>query len=149
MMTEANPTTQGISITRTFDAPREAVFAAWTDPGQFGHWFGGAGTTVEEVVMDVRPGGAWSARMVLDGGAEIPWRGTYQQVETPTRLVLTLTDRPGDDYELVTVVLADVDGRTEMTFTQVGGHIPPEQYTRAEQGWQGFFDDLADALVPS
>jgi uncharacterized protein YndB with AHSA1/START domain len=146
LMSDATDDTLGISITRTFDAPRTAVFAAWTDPAQFRHWFGGAGTTVEDVEMDVRPGGAWSARMILGDGSEIPWRGTYQQVETPERLVLTLTDRPGEDYELVTVVLADVNGRTEMTFTQVGGHLPPEQYARVEEGWESFFDDLAAAL---
>jgi uncharacterized protein YndB with AHSA1/START domain len=131
-----------INITRTFAAPRERVFAAWTDPGQFAHWFGGAETRVEDVAMDVRPGGAWRARMVLDNG-EIPWRGTYQEVDRPSRLVLTLTDRPGDDYELVTVVLKEVDGGTEMTFTQEGGHLEPEQYAQAEEGWRAFFDAMA------
>jgi uncharacterized protein YndB with AHSA1/START domain len=133
-----------ITITRTFAAPPERVFAAWTDPSQFAHWFGGAATTVEDVSMDVRPGGAWRARMVLEGGAtEIPWRGTYQEVDRPSRLVLTLTDRPGDDYELVTVVLKEVGGGTEMTFTQEGGHLPAEQYQQAEEGWRGFFDTMA------
>ena len=140
--------TLGIHIIRTFDAPPDAVFAAWTDPGQFAHWFGGAGTSVDDVSMDVRPGGAWSARMNLEDGTVIPWRGAYQEVDPPTRLVLTLADRPGDEYELVTVVLASAgDGGTEMTFTQVGGHMPPEGYAQAEQGWQAFFNDLAGALV--
>ncbi len=136
-----------ITITRTFAAPRERVFAAWTDPGQFARWFGGAGTAVEDVAMDVRPGGAWRARMVIDNGAvEIPWRGTYQEVDPPSRLVLTLTDRPGDEYELVTVMLKEAGGGTEMTFTQEGGHMPPEQYKQAEEGWRGFFDAMASLL---
>jgi len=136
-----------ISITRTFDAPRERVFDAWTDPARFAHWFGGAGTTVEDVSMDVRPGGGWRARMVLDGGSEIPWRGVYQEVDRPSRLVLTLTDRPGDEFELVTVVLKEVEGGTEMTFTQEGGHMPPSQYAQAEQGWRAFFDAMAEVLA--
>jgi uncharacterized protein YndB with AHSA1/START domain len=136
-----------ISVTRTFDAPPDRVFTAWTDPAQFAHWFGGAGTTVQDVAMDVRPGGVWRARMVLDNGAtEIPWRGTYQEVDRPSRLVFTLTDRHGDEYELVTVVLKDVEGGTEMTFTQEGGHMPPGQYARAEEGWRAFFDDMASLL---
>jgi uncharacterized protein YndB with AHSA1/START domain len=136
-----------IAITRTFAAARERVFDAWTDPAQFAHWFGGAGTTVEDVSMDVRPGGEWRARMVLDDGStEIPWRGAYQEVDRPSRLVFTLTDRPGDEFELVTVVLKEAHDGTEMTFTQEGGHMPPSQYARAEEGWRAFFDDMA-ALV--
>ena len=134
-----------ITTTRTFAAPPARVFAAWTDPAQFGRWFGGAGTTVEDVSMDVRPGGARRARMVLDGG-DIPWRGTYQEVDAPYRLVFTLTDRPGDQYELVTVMLKDSAGGTEMTFTQEGGNLSAEQYGQAEQGWRVFFDDMAPLL---
>ena len=145
MHPSANP---GISIVRSFDAPPEAVFAAWTEPAQFAHWFGGAGTAVDQVSMDVRPGGYWRARMVLDDGVtEIPWRGTYVEVEPPRRLVLTLTDRPGDQFELVTVVLADVNGSTEMRFTQTGGHMDAAAYGRAEEGWRAFFVDLQSILV--
>ena len=60
-----------IVITRTFDAPPELVWAAWTTPEQFAVWFGGDQVEVplDSVSMDVRPGGTWSARMLLpDGG---------------------------------------------------------------------------------
>lgn len=147
-MTDESEREPGISIIRTFDASPEAVFAAWTEATHFAHWFGGAGTTVDTVSMDVRPGGAWSARMVLgDGGTEIPWRGTYVEVEPPRRLVLTLTDRPGDQFELVTVDLLEVDGRTEMRFTQTGGHMDAAGYRQAEEGWQAFFVDLEALLA--
>ncbi len=136
-----------ISITRTFDAPPDAVFAAWTTPTQFGRWFGTESTKVEDVSMDVRVGGAWKARMILPDGNEIGWHGSYQEVEAPSRLVMTLSDRPGDQFELVTVELRSAGGGTEMTFTQSGGNMPPENYAQAEDGWRSFFDDLATGLA--
>ena len=136
-----------ISITRTFDAPPEAVFAAWTTPTQFGRWFGTESTKVEDVSMDVRVGGDWKARMILPDGNEIGWHGSYQEVEAPSRLVMTLSDRPGDQFELVTVELKSVGGGTEMIFTQSGGNMPPENYAQAEDGWRSFFDDLATGLA--
>jgi uncharacterized protein YndB with AHSA1/START domain len=62
--------------------------------------------------------------------------------------VFTVSDQPGDDlYELVTVVFTDLgDGRTEMLFEQ-RGHMRPEQYERAEEGWGGFFDRIAERLA--
>lgn len=143
--TEGKP---GISITRRLVAPPEAVFAAWTEPDRFAYWFGGAGTSVDQVSMDVRTGGSWRARMVLgDAATEIPWRGTYVEVEPPWRLVFTLTDRPGDQFELVTIVLSQVGRGTEMRFTQTGGHMDEAGYRQAEEGWRAFFDDLHALLM--
>ena len=135
-----------ISITRTFKAPPESVFKAWTNPNQFGRWFGTEATEVEDVSMDLRVGGAWSARMILGDGTEIGWHGSYLELEAPHRLVLSLSDRPGDQFERVTVDLKEVEGGTEMTFTQTGGNMPPENYAQADAGWRSFFDDLAEGL---
>jgi uncharacterized protein YndB with AHSA1/START domain len=140
-----------IRITRVFDAPRELVWRAWTEPARFADWFGGkeAEIPVSTVAMDVRPGGDWRATMVgaAPGGADIPWRGTYQEVVEPERLVFTLTDRPGDEYELCTVLLTDDGGRTRMSFTQEGGHIPPDFVERTIAGWQAFFDRMAELVA--
>jgi uncharacterized protein YndB with AHSA1/START domain len=130
-----------------FKAPPESVFKAWTNPNEFGRWFGTEATAVEDVSMDLRVGGAWSARMILGDGTEIGWHGSYLELEAPHRLVLSLSDRPGDQFERVTVDLKEVDGGTEMTFTQAGGNMPPENYVQAETGWRSFFDDLAKGLA--
>ena len=132
----------GIRMVRTFDAPRERVWAEWTEPERFADWFGGAEgeVPVESVSMDVRPGGAWRLTMYA-GRREIHWAGEYLEVDPPSRLRFTVTDRPQEDlFELVTVVLSELDaGRTEMVFEQ-RGHMTPEQYRRAQQGWGSFFD---------
>ncbi len=138
-----------ITITRIFDAPRELVWKAWTEPARFADWFGAdAEVPVETVSMDVRPGGAWSALMLAGEHGEIPWHGAFQEVLEPERLVFTLSDRPGDEFELVTVVLTDLgDGRTEMLFQQAGGHMDAEGYARAKSGWGAFFDSMAEQLA--
>lgn len=141
----------GITITRTFDAPRERVWKEWTEPEAFADWFGGPDWKVplETVSMDVRPGGAWRLTMFGEPGRrEIRWKGAYQEVDEPERLVFTVSDQPGEErYELVVVVLTDLgDGRTEMRFEQ-RGHLPPEVYEEAKQGWGTFFDRLAERLA--
>src|SRR4051794_10574270 len=87
----------GLTMTRVLSAPRERVWREWTEPDAFADWFGGpeAEIPLDTVAMDVRPGGAWRATM-LHGGREIRWKGEYVEVEPPERLVLTISDQPGD-----------------------------------------------------
>jgi uncharacterized protein YndB with AHSA1/START domain len=138
-------------LTRVFEAPREQVWREWTDPAAFADWFGGPDVEVplDSVALDVRPGGALRATMVPGAPHEaIRWRGEYREVHEPELLVFTITDGADDDrFELVTVVLSDLgDGRTEMRFEQ-RGQGRPEDFERAEQGWGGFFDRLAERLT--
>ena len=140
----------GITITRVFDAPRELVFKAWTEPQRFAQWFGGREATIllDTVSMDIRPGGAWRATMFAGPDrTEIPWRGIYLEVAPPERLVFTLSDQPGDEAEVVTVVLTEQGGQTEMVFHQGGGHLDQAGYARAKAGWLVFFDELAATLA--
>ena len=140
----------GLEITRVFAAPREAVWREWTDPEAFADWFGGPEIEVplESVAMDVRPGGAWRLTMLSGPEDEIHWEGEYREVDPPERLVFTITDEPGNpERDVITVVLAELDGeRTEMRMSQTGGHMPPESYERAKQGWGVFFDRMAARL---
>jgi uncharacterized protein YndB with AHSA1/START domain len=142
--------TDGITITRVFDAPRERVWKEWTEPEPFADWFGGTHGEVplSTVSMDVRPGGAWRAMMFAGPErSEIHWKGEYREVVEPERLVFTVSDQPGDAYELVIVVLTDLgDGRTEMLFQQ-RGRMSAEQYERAAGGWSTFFDRIAERLA--
>jgi uncharacterized protein YndB with AHSA1/START domain len=74
--------------------------------------------------------------------------GVYREVVEPERLVFTLSDRPGDEHEVVTVVLTELgDDKTEMVFHQGGGHLSAEQYARTKEGWSAFFDSMAEQLA--
>jgi uncharacterized protein YndB with AHSA1/START domain len=150
-MPEQSPFDGGFATTRIFDAPRERVWREWTEPERFADWFGGVECEVplSTVAMDVRPGGAWRATMFCGPRRhEIRWTGEYHEVAAPERLVLTFSDTPGEDrYELVTVVLSDLgDGRTEMRFEQ-RGHMSPDQYDRARNGWATFFARIDERLA--
>jgi uncharacterized protein YndB with AHSA1/START domain len=142
--------TAGFTIVRTFAAPRETVFEAWTTPAHFSAWFGGTASEVpiESVTMDVRPGGTWAARMFAGPDRyEMSWRGEYLEVDPPERLVLTMTDQPDDPArDAIVVLLTAVDGGTEMSVTQSGGHLSAEQYEQAKAGWNTFFDVMAELV---
>lgn len=140
----------GLTITRTFGAPRRLVWAAWTTPEHFSVWFGTSAVDIPlaTLAMDVRVGGAWSAVMHLPDGARIDWTGEYVEVQAPQRLAFTMTDDPANPArEPVTVDFAEVDDGTRMTMTQRGGNLTDEQYGQAEAGWNGFFDDMAGLLA--
>jgi uncharacterized protein YndB with AHSA1/START domain len=139
----------GITIKRVFDASPEQVWREWVEPARFADWFGAEDGEVplSTVSMDLRPGGA--LRLTMFAGPErreIRWKGEYQEVEPPERLVFTISDQPDEVYALVTVILSDLgDGKTEMLFEQ-RGPLPPEMYERAAQGWSTFFDRIAERL---
>jgi uncharacterized protein YndB with AHSA1/START domain len=139
----------GLTVTRVLAAPRERVWREWTEPHAFADWFGGAAAEVplDTVEMDVRPGGAWRATMLYEGH-EIRWTGEYREVDPPVRLVFTISDQPDPDWqELVVVALTDLgDGRTEMVVEQYG-HMPPDAYDAARDGWGGFLDRMAERLA--
>lgn len=142
---------EGIDINRVIDAPRERVFEAWTTPEHFAAWYGGdAEVPLDRVSMDVRPGGAWSLVIVVPG-AVMPFHGVYREVVAPERLVFTLKDGgvpPEVEGETVTVTFTEgARGTTDMLFQQRGGHLTPEQYAAAEDGWDAFFDALVDRLA--
>ncbi|GGT03384.1 activator of HSP90 ATPase [Planobispora rosea] len=136
-------------INRTFDAPRELVYAAWTEPERFSRWFGPRmlATPVGRIVLDVRPGGAWRATLVGEEGFEVTLTGTYREVAAPERLVFTTgdPDSPGDGpASVVTLSLAEADGATEMRFHQFGVNTDQEHAEQARAGWLEFFDRLAE-----
>jgi uncharacterized protein YndB with AHSA1/START domain len=94
-MTEKNnPTTpppdREFVITRVFDAPRDLVWKAWTDPKHMAQWWGPHGFTNPVCEMDVRPGGAWRIVMRGPDGALHPAKGVYREVVEPERLVMTI-----------------------------------------------------------
>jgi uncharacterized protein YndB with AHSA1/START domain len=140
-MAETPPLDREFTITRVFDAPRELVWRAWTDPEHMSRWFGPHGftTPLATVTMDVRPGGTFEFTMVSDDdGNEIPSGGTFLEVVEPERLVW----RDRDIDLLVTVTFADLGERTEMTCHVVGKTGGAQAY----DGWSTMFDKLAEAL---
>jgi uncharacterized protein YndB with AHSA1/START domain len=146
----SNPNRErGYTITRVFDAPRELVWDAWTTPEQFAVWFGGDQARMDDMKMDVKPDGKWSGTMVLPDGTTIDWRGWFIELDRPARLSMTLSDRDivGDGYEIYTVTLTDLGGKTELVVRQHGGNLTDEQYEHAKEGTAAFLDAMAEMLA--
>ena len=94
---ESDP--RSIIGSRVFDAPRDLVFAAFTDPKHLAQWWGPDGFTTTTHSFDFRPGGVW--RFVMHGpdGRDYQNRVTYDEIVPPERLVYRHTG--GDDVEPV------------------------------------------------
>lgn len=140
------------TITRTFDAPREAVWRAWTDPSIAAQWWHPheVVTPPESVRIDLREGGRYEYRMVAPDGSEYPTGGEYLEVREPERLRFSWAD-PGDavaDAMLITVDLAEAaDGRCDMTFHLEGVDDDRVSEQSVSQGWAEAFDELDEALA--
>jgi uncharacterized protein YndB with AHSA1/START domain len=103
---------------REFDAPRELVFSAFTDPTHLARWWGPNGFTTTTSSFDLRPGGVW--RFVMHGpdGRDYQNRITFEEVVRPERLVYR--HGGGDDVEPLqlrqTITFEDLGGRTRITW---------------------------------
>ena len=85
----AEPGEREVTFTRNFDAPRELVWKACTDPSLIPQWWGPHGYTTTVVTMDVQPGGTWRFIQHGPGGGEFAFHGVYQIVTPPERLAYT------------------------------------------------------------
>ena len=105
-----------VVFTRTLDAPRSAVFKAWTDPEQLAQWWGPKSFTNPACKADARPGGALYIVMRAPGGAEFPMGGTFHEVVPPEKLAFTATVDNGRGSRVLethnTVTLTEQSGRT-------------------------------------
>jgi uncharacterized protein YndB with AHSA1/START domain len=148
-MTEA-VSAHEITITRVFDAPRELVWKAWTEPERLAQWFGARGWSnpLSNITMDVRPGGEFRVVAVSDDdGSEMPTVGVYREVVEPERLVLEEAAEDAWHEGAVSVVtFTDLgDGRTEIVL-QSTIHTTDEMRQAAEAGIAGSLDRLAEHL---
>jgi uncharacterized protein YndB with AHSA1/START domain len=111
----AEPGKQEIVITRIFDAPRELVFKAYTDPKRIPQWWGPKRLTTIVKKMDVRPGGIWRFVQRDADGNEYAFRGVYHDILSPSLIVATFEfeGAPGH-VSLETAVFEDIGGRTKM-----------------------------------
>jgi uncharacterized protein YndB with AHSA1/START domain len=163
--TAGSTTQQALVIERVFDAPRELVWKAWTDPELIKQWHGPKDFTAPTIESDLRVGGKYLYCMRGPAGSDFDrdfWStGVYREIVEPERIVATdsFADEhgnvvPASHYGmegdmplemLVTVTFEDLGGKTKLTLTHAG--LPAgEQQTGASQGWNESLDKLA-ALI--
>jgi uncharacterized protein YndB with AHSA1/START domain len=156
-------------ISRTFDAPRDLVWKAWTERDRLMQWFGPKGSTMRHATMDFRPGGVFHYCLRSPDGNDMWGKFVYREIVPPERIVWMhsfsdeqggLTRHPfssGWPLEmLTTVTFAEHEGKTKVTVRWV-----PINPTAAERetfqnnregmkmGWTGTFDQLTEYLAKS
>jgi uncharacterized protein YndB with AHSA1/START domain len=116
--TFSTPSDREAVMTRVFEAPRDLVYEAWTNPEHVTQWLlGPEGWTMPVCEMDLRPGGAWRRVWRKSDGSEMEMHGEYREVTPPKRVVET--EAWGGDWPetLNTLELTEEDGRTTATLT--------------------------------
>jgi uncharacterized protein YndB with AHSA1/START domain len=155
MAPQPNPGTQSdervLVITRVFDAPRELVFKAWTEPEHMVRWFGPRGFTSAIVHSDLRPGGTYRIHMRGPEGEDHWTQGIFHEVAAPERLVMagSWADAEGNPTSPETVLrltFENQEGKTRLTLHQTGF----ESVTARDAhrgGWSSSFERLAEYLA--
>lgn len=151
-MTENN---RELTIVRVFDAPRDLVFKAWTDPELITQWWGPNGVTTPVCEVDPKVGGA--IEIVMLAGEELgnlkgsrwPMTGTFQEVTPPKKLVYTsspiIDDKPIMET-ISTVTFEDQEGKTKLTLHVSVTEVTPEAagpLSGMKMGWSQSIDRLA------
>ena len=145
------PAERVLVITRVFDAPRELVFKAWTDPQHLVHWMGPRGfkSTVER--SELRPGGAYRIHMRGPQDDDHWTQGIFREIDEPERLVMAgswadAEGKPTSPETLLTLTFEDYEGKTRMTLHQaVFESMTARDAHRG--GWNSSFDRLAEYLA--
>ena len=114
---EADPNLPTIRIIREFDAPKDRVFRAWTDPELVARWLGPKSTTMKIDNWDARTGGNYRYVALQDGQEVASFYGSFHEVRPSDRLVQTFTwEGAPDGVSLETVTFEDIGGgRTRVT----------------------------------
>ena len=142
---------QEVLVTRIFEAPRDRVFRAWTEPDEVAAWFGPEhmDTPRERIHIDLRVGGRYELTMVRrGGGGEFSIGYDILELVKPELIVLRSDPMPAMGMHRPTVVRVefhDHGAKTRMTLSD--SPLPPEGRDRAESGWNAAFDKLGAVVA--
>lgn len=156
-----------LNFTRTFDAPRELVFKAFTEPEHLKHWWGPKGYTINVVKFDLRPGGIFHYSQRSPQGQEMWGKFVYREIADPEKLVYTssFADEEGNTVrapfsptwplEILNILtFTEHEGKTTLTMRGVPLSATEEELKTFEaardmvqKGFAGTLDQLADYLA--
>lgn len=146
----AEPGKQEIIMTRVFDAPRELVFRAMTDPNHVAKWWGLRGSTTIVDKMDARAGGEWRYVQRYPNGSEEGFHGVYHDVVSPERIVYTFEYEGMPGHVLMeTITFEEENGKTKITDTSVFQSLADRDgmlQSGMETGANESFDRLSELL---
>jgi uncharacterized protein YndB with AHSA1/START domain len=134
-----------LEIKRIIKAPRDRVYAAWTDPEQLKQWFGPEKVQTHGIIAEPRAGGRCRWDLSNPEGEKMTCLGEYRELEPDRKIVFTWQWDDDEDWEnrtsIVTVELADVEGGTELRLRHE--LLPNEQSREGHTGgWNSALDKL-------
>ena len=134
-----------LEIKRFIKAPRDRVYAAWTDPAQLKQWFGPENVQTRELIADARVGGKFRWDLTNAEGEEMTCRGEYRELQPGKKIVFTWQWDDDEVWEnhtsVVTVELDDRDGGTELRLTHE--QLPNEESRDGHTGgWNSALNKL-------
>ncbi|HEX8551717.1 MAG TPA: SRPBCC domain-containing protein [Abditibacteriaceae bacterium] len=154
-------------ISRTFDAPRELVWKAWSEAERLAQWWGPKGFEIQVVALDFRPEGVFHYGMKSPDGGTMWGKFVYHEIAPPERLVYVVSFAD-EDASIVrapfsstfplevlnTLTLKESDGKTTLTLRGHPINATPEEeafylgmHDSMQQGFGGALDNLADYLA--
>ena len=142
------PSELEIVTTRQFDAPLELVFDVLTKEEHVRNWFAPFRDEVTECSIDLRVGGDYHIVFSTPDGKECSFRGTYLEIEPPTRTVATwLFEGWPDAHAVETVELHETDGVTTLTTTMAFRDPAGRAHMSTNDGQEDSFNKLEDYLA--
>jgi uncharacterized protein YndB with AHSA1/START domain len=144
------PSNQEIVMARVFNAPRELVFKAHTDPNLIPKWWGRRNYTTTVDKLDLRVGGAWRFVQRDADGNEYAFNGVYREIVPPERLSYTFEFEGMPGHVLVeTLTFEEQDGKTRLTVTGLYQSAEDRDgmlQSGMEEGANESYDQLAELL---
>ena len=137
-----------VRIERTFSAPAEDVFDAWTSPEVMRRWFHcEADWATPEAEVDLRVGGKVRVVMRRPDGSEVSASGEYTLIDRPHRLEMTWTfDDDPSNRQLIELSFSESENSTKVLL--VNSRISTHERRDAQDwGWNGCLDQLEPVLA--
>jgi uncharacterized protein YndB with AHSA1/START domain len=149
-VSDSTPAEREVHITHVFDAPREAVFAAWTAPEQVAKWWAPDGFEVPPESVEIEPwvGGRFHLTLMESAGpGRFPYRSEIIEISEPQLIVLKAEAIPeaGIEDTITRIAFEEDGGGTRMTLTS--GPYTDEMRGNAEAGWFDLIANLERALA--
>ena len=140
-----------LTITRTFDAPRDLVWKLFTEPHHLMQWMGPRNFEARNFTQDARVGGTWRGMLLPANGGKDLWQGgTFRAIDPPSHISYTFAwdaenGQPSNET-LVTLDFESLGDKTKLTFRQIG--FPDEGERDGHRGgWGESFDKFEEYLA--
>lgn len=139
-----------LTLNRTFDAPVELVWEAWTDPEHIAQWWGPKGMQVEVVEHSFKVGGKWRYIMEMPNKSQFISEGVYSEIKQFEKIISSADFKPMTEGVELRALFTRKGDKTDFTFSVVH---PTEEYRRQQEemgfynGWGSVYDRLAQYVV--